>query len=94
VQLAEVRLLEADGGYARIFFGEERPSISRSLNYLEKRLDPAVFFRANRQQIINLSYVDRIEPWFSGTLKVYLKGGEAVEISRRQSAHFRDRMSF
>ena len=68
--------------------------IPRSLNCMETRLDPEVFFRANRQQIINLKYIDRIEPWFSGTLKLYLKGGEEVEVSRRQSIRFREIMSF
>jgi two-component system LytT family response regulator len=68
--------------------------IPRSLNYMESRLDTEVFFRANRQQIINLKYIKRIEPWFSGTLKVYLKDGEEIEVSRRQSIKFREVMSF
>lgn len=94
VSLAEVRVLEIMGSYTRIYFKEEKPMIPRSLNYMESRLDPEVFFRANRQQIINLKYIDRIEPWFSGTLKLYLKGGEEVEVSRRQSIRFREVMSF
>jgi two-component system LytT family response regulator len=94
VSLADIRVLEIMGSYTRIFFKEQKPMIPRSLNYMEKRLDPEVFFRANRQQIINLKYVDRIEPWFSGTLKVYLKEGEEIEVSRRQSIRFREIMSF
>ena len=94
VTLAEIRLLEILGSYTRILFKDQKPMIPRSLNYMESRLDPEVFFRANRQQIINLKYVDRIEPWFSGTLKVYLKGGEEIEVSRRQSIRFREVMSF
>lgn len=94
VTLADIRVLEIMGSYTRIFFKEQKPMIPRSLNYMEKRLDPEVFFRANRQQIINLKYVERIEPWFSGTLKVYLKEGEEIEVSRRQSIRFREIMSF
>lgn len=94
VSLAEIRVLEILGSYTRIYFKEQKPMIPRSLNYMEKRLDPEVFFRANRQQIINLKYVERIEPWFSGTLKVYLKEGEEIEVSRRQSIRFREIMSF
>ncbi len=94
VSLADVRVLEIMGSYTRIFFKEQKPMIPRSLNYMESRLDPEVFFRANRQQIINLKFVDRIEPWFSGTLKLYLKTGEEVEVSRRQSIKFREIMSF
>lgn len=94
VDLSEVRSLEIMGSYTRIFFKDQKPMIPRSLNYMESRLDPEVFFRANRQEIINLKYVDRIEPWFSGTLKVYLKDGKEVEVSRRQSIRFREVMSF
>ena len=65
----------------------------RSLNTLESRLDPKVFFRANRSQIINLKWIEKIEPWFSGSLRVTLKGGEAVELSRRKAKLFRDTMS-
>ncbi|MCO6358645.1 LytR/AlgR family response regulator transcription factor [Roseivirga pacifica] len=94
VNLADIHLMEIMGSYTRIFFNEQRPMIPRSLNYMEGRLDPEVFFRANRQQIINLKYIARIEPWFSGTLKVYLKTGEEIEVSRRQSIRFREIMSF
>jgi two-component system LytT family response regulator len=94
VNLSEVRVLEIMGSYTRIYFNKQKPMIPRSLNYMESRLDPESFFRANRQQIINLKFVERIEPWFSGTLKVYLKDGEAIEVSRRQSIKFREIMSF
>ncbi|MCE7992260.1 MAG: response regulator transcription factor [Roseivirga sp.] len=94
VSLSDIRVLEIMGSYTRIYFKEQKPMIPRSLNYMEKRLDPEVFFRANRQQVINLKYVERIEPWFSGTLKVYLKDGEEIEVSRRQSIRFREIMSF
>lgn len=94
VSLADVRVMEIMGSYTRIYFKDQKPMIPRSLNYMESRLDPEVFFRANRQQIINLKYIERIEPWFSGTLKIYLKGGEEVEVSRRQSIRFREIMSF
>lgn len=94
VSLADIRVLEIMGSYTRIYFKDQKPMIPRSLNYMETRLDPEVFFRANRQQIINLKYIDRIEPWFSGTLKVYLKDGEEIEVSRRQSIKFRELMSF
>ena len=94
VNLSEIRLLEILGSYTRIFFNDQKPMIPKSLNYMEQRLDPEVFFRANRQQIINLKFIQRIEPWFSGTLKLYLQTGEEVEVSRRQSIKFREIMSF
>ena len=54
VPIEDIRLLEVDGSYTRIRFEKHQPLIPKSLNYLEARLDPNVFFRANRQQMINL----------------------------------------
>lgn len=94
IKLKDVRVFEILGSYTRIYFEDKKPMIPRSLNYMESRLDPEIFFRANRQQLINLQFVDRIVPWFSGTLKVHLTTGEEIEISRRQSIRFREVMSF
>lgn len=94
VQLANVRLFEVDGNYTKLYFEDNKPMIPRTLNYLESRLDPKTFFRANRQQMINLKWVERIEPWFSGSIKIYMKGGHEVDVSRRQTQRFKELMSF
>ena len=65
-----------------------------ALNALEERLDDRVFFRANRKHIINLHWIEKIEPYFNGGLLVELKGGEKIEISRRQTVKFKEMMSF
>ncbi len=93
VKLGEISLLEVNGNYTKIYFQNHSPMVMKSLNYLESRLDPKVFFRANRQEIINLKRVEKIIPWFSGTLKVQLDNGREVEISRRQSAVFKEQLS-
>ena len=94
VQLSSIRLFEVSGNYTTVYFGDSKPMITRTLNYLESRLDDKTFFRANRQQIINLKWIERIEPWFSGSLRIYLKGGEEIDVSRRQTLKFKDIMSF
>ncbi|MEZ5046723.1 MAG: LytTR family transcriptional regulator DNA-binding domain-containing protein [Chitinophagaceae bacterium] len=93
VKLDEVRLFESVGNYAKVFFGKNKPLILKSLNALEERLDPKVFFRANRKHIINLQKITKIDSHFNGGLKVLLDGGEEIEISRRQSVRFKDSMS-
>jgi len=94
VQLSEIRLFEVSGNYTTVYFDKSKPMITRTLNYLESRLDDKTFFRANRQQIINLKWIERIEPWFSGSLRIYMKGGEEIDVSRRQTLKFKDLMSF
>jgi two-component system LytT family response regulator len=94
VQLADIRLFEVSGNYTTVCFEDSKPMITRTLNYLETRLDDKTFFRSNRQQIINLKWIERIEPWFSGSLRIYMKGGEEIDVSRRQTIKFKDLMSF
>lgn len=93
VSLKDVRMFESEGNYVRVFFNNYKPLILKSLNNLEKKLDEETFFRANRKFIINLKWIESIENWFSGGLLVKLKGGETVEVSRRQAARFKDMMS-
>lgn len=93
VEVRAIRLLESEGNYTRVHFDDAKPQLFRSLNAMEERLDPKVFLRANRRQILNLSWIDKIEPWFSGGLLVHLKGGARVELSRRQAREFREKMS-
>jgi two-component system LytT family response regulator len=93
VPVKNIRLLESEGNYTRVHFDESKPQLFRSLTAMEERLDPKHFFRANRKQVINLAWVEGIEPWFSGGLLVRLKGGLKVELSRRQAQDFRERLS-
>lgn len=93
VKLEDVRLFESEGNYVRIYFNENKPLILRTLNYLDERLDQRTFFRANRKHIINLKWVENIEPWLNGGLLVKLKGGQKVEVSRRQSIRFKEMLS-
>lgn len=93
VQLNNIRLFESEGNYVRVYFDNFRPLILRSLNSLEERLNEKAFFRASRKHIINLSWVESIETWFNGGLMVKLKGGQQIEISRRQAVKLKDMMS-
>lgn len=93
VKLSDVRLFESVGNYAKVYFGNNKPLILKSLNALEERLDDRVFFRANRKHIINLRMIDKIVPYFNGGLLLDLHGGEKIEVSRRQSVKFKEMMS-
>lgn len=93
VSLTNVRMFESDGNYIKVYFDTNRPMIHKSLNALDEKLDERAFFRASRKHIINLSWVEGIEQWFNGGLMVKLKGGDKVEVSRRQAAKFKDMMS-
>ena len=94
IPLGDVRVFESDGNYIRVYFKDERPLILRSLNELESRLDERHFFRIGRKRIVNLDRVDSIDPWFNGRLLIKMEGDEeGMEVSRRQAARFKEKMS-
>jgi two-component system LytT family response regulator len=93
VALMEIALFEAEGNYARIYFGSNRPLIRSSLNALEARLDSSVFFRASRSHIVNLRCVESVESGVDDSYTVRLRNGRMVAVSRRQSQRLRETLS-
>jgi two-component system LytT family response regulator len=93
VRLTDIFLLESEGNYTRVCFGNERPLIRKSLNALEEQLDPAMFFRAGRKAMVNLKWIEKVDIGITGGLLVTLRGGRALEMSRRQSARLREILS-
>jgi two-component system LytT family response regulator len=65
IPVSKVRLLESEGNYTRVRFENQSPLIYRSLSTLEQRLPAEDFFRINRQQVVNLHFIEKIETWFS-----------------------------
>ncbi|MCC4621863.1 LytTR family DNA-binding domain-containing protein [Xanthomonas cassavae CFBP 4642] len=93
VKPREIRAIEAVGNYSRVYFQSQSPMLYRPLGAIEMQLAPDKFFRASRKYIVNLDFVEQVAPWSNGGLMLTLRGGLEVEISRRQSARFREMLS-
>jgi two-component system LytT family response regulator len=89
VELEQIAMFESEGNYTRVFFGDERPLILRSLAQLEQTLDPAKFKRTSRQHIVNLAHVKHIEPIESGGLTMHLSNNAEIAVSRRRAIEFK-----
>jgi two-component system LytT family response regulator len=89
VPVQDIRLFESDGNYTRVYFERQQPLMLRSLNQLEERLDPDRFFRANRRHIVNLDFIEQVEPNEAGGLDLTLRDQLQVEVSRRRAAQFK-----
>ena len=94
VKLKDISLFEIVGNYTQVYFEDKKPLIYKSLAQVEEKLPTEVFFRANRQQIININHVKKVVSWFNGKLKIEMNSGEEIEISRRQSYLFKEQLSF
>ncbi|HEY9002758.1 MAG TPA: response regulator [Mucilaginibacter sp.] len=89
IRLDEICLIESMENYARLYFRDIVTYLKRSLNQLESELDPAMFFRINRSQIINTNFIKHIEQAENGRLNITLHDGKLLEVSDRQSVKFK-----
>lgn len=94
IKFREISRIIVEGNYVRLFFSTLSAPVLRSLNYVETRLDPETFFRANRQEIINLNFIDRIEPWIGDGLMIVMQDCTEVIASRRQARELKQRLEF
>ena len=94
VKIKDIYMFEIVGNYTRVFFEDNNPLIYKSLGKIEEKLPKDIFFRANRQQLININHVKKVVSWFNGKLKIEMNSGQEIEISRRQSYLFKEQLSF
>ncbi|HOW39003.1 MAG TPA: LytTR family DNA-binding domain-containing protein [Bacteroidales bacterium] len=94
VKIKDVFLLESVGNYTQVYFDRHKPLVLKSLNHYETVLDPAMFLRINRQQIINLNFIEKVVSWFNGKIKLKLRNGLEIEVSRRQTDKIKELFRF
>lgn len=65
--------------------------IDKRLDEIETEIDSQVFFRANRQFIINYENIEKVHTWFSGKLKVQVKplSYEEIIVGRLKANDFK-----
>ncbi|MCF6459572.1 LytR/AlgR family response regulator transcription factor [Clostridium sp. Cult3] len=68
--------------------------VKYTLSELCEKLDKYSFFRSHKSFLINLDYVEVIEPWFNSTFNVVLKNSDKkIPVSRSQSKAFKKLMN-
>ncbi len=93
VAVSEIRRLVVDGNYTRLWFRDQNALLTRSLSALEARLPQDLFFRANRNTLVNLRRIRGVTPSIADGYDLSLDDGSEVEVSRRQARELRERMA-
>ena len=93
VQAEDVIYASVNGDTIQIATGQiAGTSNYRTLDELQARLDPDVFWRVHRSHLVNINKIKEIVPWFSRNYMLRMKDGKATEIpvSRSQTKRLRD----
>jgi two-component system LytT family response regulator len=92
VKIAEIDWIEAADYYSRLHVGTKTHMLRRSMAELESELDPAVFCRVHRSNIVNMERVCGLKVSEDGEHDVLLENGERVRLSRRYRKQFQEQM--
>lgn len=93
LNVQDINHISTENGITRAFLHNGRSmSLNYSLNDIEAQLDPAKFFRANRQYVIGIDSIERINFLFNYKLSVRLKVYPNVDIivSKEKSAQLKE----
>jgi two-component system LytT family response regulator len=83
VLVREIAWIESDRNYLLIHCGKKTHTIRGTLDSLLKSLDPKLFVRINRGNLVRLDAIREMVPWFHGEYKVMLQDGTELRWSRR-----------
>ncbi|WP_010664304.1 LytR/AlgR family response regulator transcription factor [Marinilabilia salmonicolor] len=85
-------LISANKITTAVTFDNHHHIVDYTLDKLEKELDPVIFFRANRQYILNIDAIHKVENWFNGKLIVKTRpdAQERIVVSRERARSFKE----
>lgn len=78
----EVAAVVADGNYVRLLTTSAGYVVRSTLHAMEEELRPHGFHRTSRSSLVNLGFIDRIEPTGHGDADIRLTSGQTVPLSR------------
>jgi two-component system LytT family response regulator len=91
---SEINFLEAQDDYVMIYTGEGKYLKQQTMKYFEKHLDPEQFIRVHRSYIVNISRIERIEPYEKSNFILILKDGNKIPVSRSGMQQLKENLDF
>jgi two-component system LytT family response regulator len=82
IGMREIIHIEADGDYVTLFTEQGRFTQKRSLQRYEQQLSANLFTRVHRSHLVNISYIQRIDPYGKNNHLAQLKEGTKIPVSR------------
>jgi len=95
IPVRSIQFIQAAGPYSEIFTADgNKWMLLRSMKEWQERLPVAQFVRIHRSTLVNLDFVDRIEPLANYSYRVSVKGQtQSLLMSRRSALVLKERMA-
>ena len=91
LRVGDIQVLEASDAYTRLLLGDGRGvTVNGTLKGVRERLNGNLFFLASRSHAVNLDHIANVEDADGGFMILTMANGVKIELSRRQSAEFRE----
>lgn len=82
IDIDDIWWIQADGNYSHVYTENQSYFADHALGFLEKRLDPDIFQRINRNTMVHLNRIAALEPYSHGEYFVILKNNKRLKLSR------------
>jgi two-component system, LytTR family, response regulator len=92
LRFSEIDWIEAADYYACLHVGAQSHLLRRSMNELDRELDPALFCRIHRSTIVNLDRVRGLKSGEDGEHEVLLENGARLRLSRSYRKQLQTRL--
>lgn len=81
IPVSDISYISTESGTTRLFMKNNKQyTVDLSLDDIDAQLDPAQFFRATRQQIVNINSVRRVSNWFNRRIKIIVAEYPDIEV--------------
>jgi two-component system LytT family response regulator len=90
ISVEDIEFFQTTGNVTDVFVHNRTVKLYKPLRYFSKRLDPAIFFMAARDQLINLRKINNFTVEETGCVNAQLQCRRTVLFSRRQSRIFKN----
>lgn len=94
ISTGNISFLEAQDDYVMIYTNDGKYLKQQTMKYFEKHLDPEQFVRVHRSYIVNVTSIERIEPYEKSNYILILKDGNKVPVSRSGMQVLKENLDF
>ncbi|WP_016779101.1 LytR/AlgR family response regulator transcription factor [Anaerophaga thermohalophila] len=94
IPVNKIRYIEASEDYVMIYAENSRHLKAQTMRYFEEHLEPSQFVRIHRSYIVNVSFVERLEPYDKDTYVAIMTEGQRLKISRTGYKKLKETLNF